>query len=233
MKLFIKTLSFLLVFSVFSIFSWGQMRTPDQEPFIPGQLLVQIDKNVDLYELIKTLPTEYEFKVSQELSPFMRAWLVEFNPTKIDQMEALRHVRALRGISIAQNNHYVELRSTIPDDLQFDQQWHHFNNGSGGGTADADIDTDEAWSITTGGTNALGHDIVVCILEGVDFSHVDLIDNQWVNPNEIAGNGIDDDGNGYIDDINGWNTQTNSGAVAGGSTTHGIITSELLVLIGM
>src|SRR5262249_23589173 len=26
----------------------------------------------------------------------------------------------------------------------------------------------------------------------------------WVNPFEIAGNGIDDDGNGYIDDVNGY-----------------------------
>ena len=27
----------------------------------------------------------------------------------------------------------------------------------------------------------------------------------WVNTDEIAGNGIDDDGNGYIDDIHGYN----------------------------
>jgi hypothetical protein len=27
----------------------------------------------------------------------------------------------------------------------------------------------------------------------------------WVNKDEIAGNGIDDDKNGYIDDIHGWN----------------------------
>ena len=149
----------------------------------------------------------------------MRAWLVSFDYTSIAQMDALRIVQQLPGISIAQNNHYVEIRE-IPDDPQFNQQWHNLNDGSSSGTLDADIDTDEAWEITTGGTNALGHDIVVCILEGVDFSHVDLIDNHWVNPNEIPGNGIDDDGNGYIDDINGWNTQTNTGAVAGGSTGH-------------
>ena len=28
--------------------------------------------------------------------------------------------------------------------------------------------------------------------------------NIWTNENEIAGNGIDDDGNGYIDDVMGW-----------------------------
>ena len=221
MKLIYQSLSKLLIISVFSVSSWAQMRSADQEPFVPGQLIVQISENADLYKALTTLNAEYEFEVVEELSPIMRAWLVKFNPEKIAQMEALRMVKNLSEITLAQNNHYVEIRSTVPNDPQFNQQWHHLNDGSGGGTADADIDTDEAWSITTGGTNALGHDIVVCILEGVDFSHVDLIDNHWANPHEIPGNGIDDDGNGYIDDVNGWNVGNNTGAVAGGSTGHG------------
>lgn len=48
--------------------------------------------------------------------------------------------------------------------------------------------------------------IIVAILDsGVDYVHEDLKDIMWVNPGEIPGNGIDDDGNGYIDDIHGWN----------------------------
>ena len=35
------------------------------------------------------------------------------------------------------------------------------------------------------------------------MSHPDLQANLWVNPGEIAGDGVDNDGNGYIDDING------------------------------
>jgi hypothetical protein len=203
-----------------STLSIAQMRGPEEEPFVPGEIIVQIDRNVNLNKVIESLPEQYGFTVVQELSPFMRAWLVGFDFQTIGQMDALRMVQVLPGITIAQNNHYVEIRQ-VPNDPQFNQQWHHVNDGSGGGTADADIDTDEAWAITTGGTNALGHDIVVCILEGVNFSHVDLIDNHWTNPHEIPGNGIDDDGNGYVDDINGWNVQSNSGAVAGGSTGHG------------
>ena len=53
--------------------------------------------------------------------------------------------------------------------------------------------------------------VVVAILDsGVDTDHEDLKDNIWVNEDEIAGNGIDDDNNGYIDDINGWNFLGNS-----------------------
>jgi len=47
--------------------------------------------------------------------------------------------------------------------------------------------------------------IVAVIDSGIDIDHEDLKDVIWTNPNEIAGNGIDDDKNGYIDDIHGWN----------------------------
>lgn len=48
--------------------------------------------------------------------------------------------------------------------------------------------------------------IVIAVIDsGVDFSHEDLRLNRWINPNEVAANGMDDDGNGYVDDINGYN----------------------------
>lgn len=47
--------------------------------------------------------------------------------------------------------------------------------------------------------------IVAVIDGGTEVAHEDLKDIIWINPNEIAGNGIDDDKNGYVDDVNGWN----------------------------
>lgn len=47
--------------------------------------------------------------------------------------------------------------------------------------------------------------IVAVIDSGIDINHEDLKGRFWVNPKEIPGNGIDDDGNGYVDDIHGWN----------------------------
>ena len=48
--------------------------------------------------------------------------------------------------------------------------------------------------------------VVVAVIDsGIDINHEDLKDVIWTNPNEIAGNGIDDDHNGYVDDIHGWN----------------------------
>ncbi|MBL3656648.1 S8 family peptidase [Fulvivirga sediminis] len=46
---------------------------------------------------------------------------------------------------------------------------------------------------------------VAVIDSGVDIDHEDLQGKIWINEDEIAGNGIDDDNNGYIDDRYGWN----------------------------
>ena len=48
-------------------------------------------------------------------------------------------------------------------------------------------------------------EVVVAVLDcGVDIDHPDLAPVLWVNPEEVAGNGVDDDGNGYVDDVHGW-----------------------------
>lgn len=47
--------------------------------------------------------------------------------------------------------------------------------------------------------------LVAVIDSGIDIDHEDLKDVLWVNEDEVAGNGIDDDKNGYVDDVHGWN----------------------------
>ncbi|MDP6545299.1 MAG: S8 family serine peptidase [Phycisphaerae bacterium] len=92
--------------------------------------------------------------------------------------------------------------ATIPDDpaVTDGSLWALHNTGQNGGTVDADIDAPEAWTLTTGSS-----DVVIAVIDtGIDYTHPDLAGNMWINPGEIAGDGIDNDSNGYIDDIYGW-----------------------------
>lgn len=84
-------------------------------------------------------------------------------------------------------------------------QWGFENTGDKGwcptAKVGADINVSRAWSLCAGNP-----DIVVAVIdEAVQCDHPDLADNIWINPGEVAGNGIDDDGNGYRDDVHGYN----------------------------
>lgn len=64
----------------------------------------------------------------------------------------------------------------------------------------SDMGITDAWK------QSQGKGIVVAVIDsGVDTNHAEFRGRIWNNPDEIRGNGKDDDGNGYVDDIDGWN----------------------------
>ncbi|WP_170178426.1 S8 family serine peptidase [Flammeovirga pectinis] len=93
------------------------------------------------------------------------------------------------------------LKRMNTDDPLLNEQWHYNNTGQTNGTLGADISLLEAWETTMGSDQ-----VIVAVMDGgIDYSHLDLEDNMWINSGEIPDNGIDDDNNGYIDDIYGYN----------------------------
>jgi serine protease len=74
----------------------------------------------------------------------------------------------------------------------------------------------EAWA--QGYTGA--GQVIAVLDDGTALSHPDLNDNLWVNPGEIANDGIDNDQNGYIDDIFGWNFVSNNNSVVNTPITN-------------
>jgi subtilisin family serine protease len=112
-------------------------------------------------------------------------------PQDLDVFEAMQILDGNPDILWSAPNFYFEgdPREVIPNDPSYGSQYHH-----------PLMQNNLAWDYTYGNP-----DIVVGITDdGVETSHSDLNTNIWVNPGEIPGNGVDDDGNGYIDDVNGW-----------------------------
>ncbi len=117
-----------------------------------------------------------------------------------DLRAALTKLSADPRVKYAQPSWIYHVDNT-PNDPSFTSQW-GWDQAN-----DADIDATEAWDTATDATAAL----IAVIDTGIDYNHQDLAANIWVNPDEIAGNGIDDDANGWIDDIHGADTVNNDG----------------------
>lgn len=84
-----------------------------------------------------------------------------------------------------------------PNDPAFPLQW-NLRDGGGGGFG---INAEKAWRLWSG----IERPVVIAVIDsGCDLDHPDLRDKLWVNPGEICGDGIDNDGNGYVDDCHGW-----------------------------
>jgi parallel beta-helix repeat protein len=137
-----------------------------------------------------------------------------------DPLQVCQAASALEMVEWAEVDFLAAVRfEAVPNDPQYPNQWHLNNTGQGGGTSGADVKAQAAWDITTGSPG-----IVIAIPDdAIETAHEDLSANIWVNPGEIAGNGVDDDANGYVDDVNGWDfdSDDNDPSPAAAGEDHG------------
>lgn len=118
------------------------------------------------------------------------------NPCKRAKVRRLLKRMRTQGRRMRCEPDFVISAQALPNDSYYSYQY-----------APAIMSLPDAWDITTGST-----DVIALVIDtGIEYDHPDLINNMWVNPGEIAGNGIDDDGNGYIDDVYGINAINGSG----------------------
>jgi subtilisin family serine protease len=126
-----------------------------------------------------------EFRV---LSRLRRRPFVLMRSTRRSTVELLAALRARPGVEALSPNYRRRLLR-LPDDPKYSKQWGLER-----------IAAPAAWDLNTGSSG-----VVLAVIDtGVDYRHEDLAANMWRNPDEIAGNGIDDDGNGFVDDVYGY-----------------------------
>lgn len=156
-------------------------------------------------------------------------------PEGVSVEEAMAAMAKDERVEFAVPNHTYQLedvkKGSLPNDPDFGKLWGLHNEGQTNGKVDADIDAPEAWQIHTGRTQAQGAHITAVIDTGIDYNHPDLKANMWVNPGEIPGNGIDDDGNGVIDDVYGYNAFADNGDPMDGQG-HGTHCAGTIAAVG-
>jgi subtilisin family serine protease len=177
-------------------------------PYIPGEVIVLLSADIDRNGSIEACENLDGVEAALQGAVVRRVSLARGRSVLRIKLPAGKSVEdALkdnwrkrdRRILIVEPNYRVHILA-MPDDPCFAEMWALHNTGQTGGTPDADIDAPEAWDLNIGST-----DVVVAVIDsGIDYLHPDLVDNMWINPGEVADNGIDDDGNGYIDDVHGY-----------------------------
>jgi hypothetical protein len=141
-----------------------------------------------------------------------RFWIVNTR-RPVDIPAAVQAFRHRPEIEQVQPDYLMtgEAASFLPNDPVFPKQWGFLNTGSNPipllETPGADIKAVDAWEITHGDSS-----IVVAILDsGLNMEHPEFAGRVAVNPLEIPGNHLDDDGNGYADDVHGYDFVNNDG----------------------
>ncbi len=110
-------------------------------------------------------------------------------PANSDILAVAEELSKQPGIEFAEPDRLVHT-TVVPSDPEYGNQPHL-----------PKIQCPTGWDIGTGSPNV----VIAVIDSGIDTDHPDLASRLWTNPNEIPGNGIDDDNNGYVDDVHGWN----------------------------
>lgn len=221
-----KKSGYLLLFIICFLlnFSFGYAK-PRKGP-VPGRFIVKLSKTAKPDIMRKSLSNNIKF---EKVSPLIikknlkrkDIWKQFYVFSTKDTTLAVNDVINKLGrddIEYVEQDHYLELFS-FPTDSLFNDQWYLYNHGQQylgidryegknndslvlkSGTPGKDVRLVNYYASPP----AEHTQVVVAIIDsGVDWHHPELQGQFWHNPDEIPGNGIDDDHNGYVDDTLGY-----------------------------
>jgi len=206
------------------------------EQFVPGQLLIQYKTSTkgsrlsqDVLNLIQATVVEEiqtgAIEMANARKGVKRGDLL-LVASKMGTMEAIERLRSMPEIEFAEPNWIYHHYATSNDPYFTDGKlWGMSAGGNLNGSR-----ANEAWAKGKTGSNTV---FIGIIDEGYMYEHVDLAANAGVNPGEIPGNGIDDDGNGLVDDVYGWDFDGNNNTIFDGvSDDHGTHVAGTIGAVG-
>ena len=207
-----------------------------QETFVPGQLLIKYKTanqgsrlSQDILALIQANVVE-EIKTeaiseanARKGAPSGDLLLVE---SRLGTLEAIDRLRNMPEVEYAEPNWIYQHFATSNDPyFTSGQLWGMSAGGNQFGSQAA-----TAWAANKTGSSTV---FIGIIDEGYMYTHEDLAANAGVNPGEIAGDGIDNDGNGYVDDVYGWDFDGNNSSVFDGTgDDHGTHVAGTIGAVG-
>ncbi len=179
---------------------------------VANQALVKFRKGTpanaktDAFARISAKTEEFIFTKTMETAGETEGiYLISF-PAAVPQ--ALVALQSMPFIEYAEPNYIYQHAATSSDP--------YFTNGSLWGMTNTGYGcgAQTAWTNNhTGSSNV----VVAVIDEGIDNQHQDLSSNCWINPNETANDGVDNDNNGYKDDVYGWDFDGNNNTTFDGA----------------
>ena len=165
------------------------------ERFAPGKLIVKLKDGATQEDLVVLNRRNGARTDKEDLAPNLVPGLHLVNlPQGLAVREAVGRYKASEAVDYAEPDFILDADQTTtdptppnpPEDTYYKNGtlWGLNNTGQDSGTIDADIDGPEAWKVPTSGT---AEEVIVAVIDsGVDYNHLDLLENIWKNPDTSA-----------------------------------------------
>jgi subtilisin family serine protease len=161
------------------------------------EILVKFRANVST-DAISQITRRFNDQVEDEIEAVPGLTAIH-DQDNADAAATATQYQALPEVEYAEPNYEINIdqagnNATAVNDPRFGEQW-----------ALSKIDSPQAWANTKG-----GGEIVIAVLDsGVEYTHVDLVNNIWTRPSGVKP--YQDRDLGTIDDVHGYNAVANDG----------------------